>query len=183
MHLNNFKKFYFIDDFNKDHLKNLRNGTSLIYRNYNTKYKESLIYEIKRFCKSKHIKFYLSNNIDLAVKYRLDGIYVPSFDKKLNVFKAKIKGLEILGSAHNIKEINEKRRQCVNLVFLTPVFKVNKSKSYLDIIKFNNLSKLNNYSSVALGGINSKNINKIKILNCLGFGSISYIKESLMKIK
>jgi len=67
MHLNNFKIFYFIDDFNKDHLKNLNSNISLIYRNYNQKYDEDLIYRINKFCKSKNIKFFLANNIDLAI--------------------------------------------------------------------------------------------------------------------
>ena len=75
----------------------------------------------------------------------------------------------------------KKKKQKTDLIFLAPVFKVKKKNSYLDIIKFNNLSKLNNYKSIALGGINSQNINKIKLLNCCGFGSISYIKEHMKK--
>ncbi len=181
MHFNNLKKFYFIDDFNKDHLKKVPINTSLIYRNYNHRIKEDLINKISKFCKSKNLKFFISNNVNLAIKLRLDGVYIPSFNKKLNTFKAKTKGLIILGSAHNIKELNEKKKQKTDLIFLAPVFKVKKKNSYLDIIKFNNLSKLNNYKSIALGGINSQNINKIKLLNCCGFGSISYIKEHMKK--
>ena len=179
MHLNNFKIFYFIDDFNKDHLKNLNSNISLIYRNYNQKYDEDLIYRINKFCKSKNIKFFLANDIDLAIKLRLNGVYIPSFNKKINVIKAKIKNLILLGSAHNIKEIIEKKKQGVDLIFLTPIFKVKKRNSHLGAIKFNNFSKLNSYKSVALGGISSKNINKIKLLNCYGIGSISYIKNTL----
>ena len=179
MHLNNFKKFYFIDEFNKDHLKNLNSNSTVIYRNYNTKYKENLIVQINKFCRSKKIKFFLSNNINLAIKLRLDGAYIPSFDKKLNVLKAKLHKLALLGSAHNIKELNEKKKQGIDLIFLAPIFKVKKKETFLGIIRFNNLSKLNNYKSVALGGINSKNINNIKLLNCYGFASISYIKDKL----
>ncbi len=179
MHLNNFRIFYFINDFNKDHLKNLNSNISVIYRNYKGKYDENLIYRINKFCKSKNIKFFLANNINLAIKLRLDGVYVPSFNKKIDVIKAKIKNLILLGSAHNIKEINEKKKQGIDLIFLTPIFSVKKRSSYLGTIKFNNFSKLINYKSVALGGINSKNINKIKLLNCYGIGSISYIKDNL----
>ena len=179
MHLNNFKKFYFIDEFNKDHLKNLNSNSTVIYRNYNTKYKENLIIQINKFCRSKKIKFFLSNNINLAIKLRLDGAYIPSFDKKLNVLKAKLHKLTLLGSAHNIKEVNEKKKQGIDLIFLAPIFKVKKKETFLGIIRFNNLSKLNDYRSVALGGINSKNINNVKLLNCYGFASISYIKGKL----
>ena len=47
MHFNNLKKFYFIDEFNKDHLKNLDNNTAIIYRNYTKKYDENLISQAK----------------------------------------------------------------------------------------------------------------------------------------
>jgi thiamine-phosphate pyrophosphorylase len=35
----------------------------------------------KKYCKKKSIKFYLSNNIKLAIKLDLDGAYIPSFNK------------------------------------------------------------------------------------------------------
>ena len=179
MHLNNLKKFYFIDEFNKDHLKNLDNNTAIIYRNYTKKYDESLIFKIKKFCKSKNLKLFLANDINLAIKLRLDGIYVPAFNKKINIIKAKLHDLMCLGSAHNIKEINEKKRQGVDLIFLAPIFKVKKKNNHLGIIKFNNLSNINKCGFVALGGINKRNINNIKLLNCYGIASISYIKEKL----
>ena len=181
MHLNNLKKFYFIDEFNKDHLKNLDNNTAIIYRNYTKKYDEILIFKIKKFCKSKNLKFFLANDIDLAIKLRLDGIYTPAFNKKISIIKSKIHNLMSLGSAHNIKEINEKKRQGVDLIFLAPIFKVKKKNNYLGIIKFNNLSNINKCGFVALGGINKRNINNIKLLNCYGIASISYIKDKLNK--
>ena len=68
------------------------------------------------------------------------------------------------------------------MIFLAPIFKVKKKNTHLGVIKFNNLSKLNNYKSVALGGINKRNINNIKSLNCYGIASISYIKDNLKKL-
>ena len=183
MHLNNLKKFYFIDEFNKDHLKNLDNNTAIIYRNYTKKYDEILIFKIKKFCKSKNLKFFLANDLNLAIKLRLDGIYIPAFNKRINIIKSKLHNLICLGSAHNIKEINEKKRQGVDLIFLAPIFKVKKKNNYLGIIKFNNLSNINKCGFVALGGINKRNINNIKLLNCYGIASISYIKDKLNKIK
>ena len=181
MHLNNLKKFYFIDEFNKDHLKNLDNHTAIIYRNYTKKYDENLIFKIKKFCKSKNLKFFLANDVNLAIKLRLDGIYIPAFNKRINIVKSKLHDLMCLGSAHNIKEINEKKRQGVDLIFLAPIFKVKKKNNYLGIIKFNNLSNINKCGFVALGGINKRNINNIKLLNCYGIASISYIKDKLNK--
>ena len=182
MHLNNLKKFYFIDEFDKDHLKNLDSNTAIIYRNYKDKYKENLIFEIKKFCISKNLKFFLANDVNLAIKLRLDGVYIPAFYKRIDVIKSKLHKMILLGSAHNLREINEKKKQGIDLIFLAPIFKVKKKNTHLGVIKFNNLSKLNNYKSVALGGINKRNINNIKSLNCYGIASISYIKDKLKKI-
>ena len=178
MHLNNLKKFYFIDEFNKDHLKNLDNNTAIIYRNYTKKYDQSLIFKIKKFCKSKNLKFFLANDINLAIKLRLDGIYVPAFNKRINIIKAKLHDLMCLGSAHNIKEINEKKRQGVDLIFLAPIFKVNKKKHFLGVNKFNHLAMNKKISFIALGGINETNIKKINLLNCYGFAGIRWIKKN-----
>ena len=181
MHLKNLKRFYFIDEFNKDHLKNLDNNTAIIYRNYEEKYDESLILRIKKFCISQNLKFFLANNVNLAIKLRLDGVYIPAFYKRIDVIKSKLHKLILLGSAHNIKEINEKKKQGMDLIFLAPIFRVKKRNTHLGIIRFNNFSKLNNNNSVALGGINKSNINNIRSLNCYGIASISYIKDKIEK--
>ena len=173
MHINNFKKFYFIDEFDKDHLKNLNKNTALIYRNYKVKHKEKLINEIKKFCKTKKINFYLSNNVKLAIKLDLDGVYIPSFNssfKHLNYnFKKKF---VIAGSAHNLKEIKIKEKQMVKKIFLSSLFK--KNNNYLGINKFKVISKYTKKKVVALGGISKKNIRKLKLLSNQQFAGISY---------
>ena len=176
MHLNNLKKFYFIDEFNKDHLKNLDNHTAIIYRNYTKKYDENLIFKIKKFCKSKNLKFFLANDVNLAIKLRLDGIYIPAFNKRINIIKFKLHDLMCLGSAHNIKEINEKKRQGVDLIFLAPVFKVKKKNSHLGVIKFNNFLKISK-NLIPLGGIKPKNLNNLKNVSCKGFAILSEVKK------
>ena len=173
------QKFYFIENFNKDHLKSLDSNTNVIYRNYKEKYDVSKIFNIKKFCKKIQTKFFLANDINLAVKLQLDGVYIPSFNKDISVKRLSNKKLLLLGSAHNLKEINEKKKQGVQILFLSPLFKVEKTKKFLDVVKFNIYSKVFNGSVVALGGIRKNNINKVKALNCFGFASISYIKNSI----
>ena len=34
--------------------------------------------------------------------------------------------MTLLGSAHNLREINEKKKQGIDLIFLAPIFKVKK---------------------------------------------------------
>ncbi len=175
MHKNKYSIFYFIDKFDKIKLNKLDNNIHLIYRNYHQKIDYNLIKKIKLFCKIKQIKFYISNNIKLAIKLGLDGAYIPSFNKKLiqNIYLKK-KDFSIIGSAHNLGEIRIKEKQGVDKIFLSPIFDT-KNKIGLGIIKFNNLSNYSKTNIIALGGINKSNINKLKLTKIDGFASISYI--------
>ena len=76
-------KYYFINKFDTNNIDKQDKQTTIIYRNYSTKIDPFLILKIKRYCKKKSIKFYLSNNIRLAIKLNLDGAYIPSFNKSL----------------------------------------------------------------------------------------------------
>jgi|TARA_B100000929_G_scaffold290700_1_gene285449 thiamine-phosphate pyrophosphorylase len=168
MHLN---KYYFINKFDPDHIKKLNNNISIIYRNYKSSYNSNSLVKIRNFCKKHKRNLYLSNNIKLAIKYNLDGVYIPSFNndfKHLN-YKTKSNFL-IIGSAHNLKEIRIKETQKVSQIFVSSIFK--KEKNYLGLYKFINLSKNTNKKIIALGGINKKNLRKINLLNIAGFAGI-----------
>ena len=75
------KKYYFINKFNTNNIDKQDGQTAIIFRNYNSeKINEDLIIKIKNYCKKKSLKFYLSNNIKLAIKLNLDGAYIPAFN-------------------------------------------------------------------------------------------------------
>ena len=75
-------KYYFINKFDTNIIDKQDKQTTIIYRNYNSKkIDQDLILKIKKYCKLRKIKFYLSNNIKLAIKLNLDGVYIPSFNK------------------------------------------------------------------------------------------------------
>lgn len=169
--------FHFIDDFNQQHIKSLDKKIIIIYRNYEEKYDEKKILLIKKFCRNVNKKFYLANDIKLTQKLNLDGAYIPSFNKSLSVKAIKNKNIILIGSAHNLKEINEKKRQGMDMIVLSPIFRVPKSKNSLGIIRFNLLSRYAKLRIIALGGINSNNIKGLNMLNCNGFASISYLQK------
>ena len=171
--------FYFIDEFKKKHLINLDKNISIIYRNYNKIYSENEVLEIKKFCLSTNRKLFISNNVYLANKFNLDGIYLPSFNKNFSILGKIDKRLKIIGSAHNYREIAIKKKQKVDLIFISPIFKVKKKTEFLDVCKFNILSKMTKKKIIALGGINKENIRKIKMMNCSGFAGISYFDDKI----
>ena len=83
MHFYNLKFYCFIDKYDKLLINNLKSNVSIIYRNYSPKCHLETIKKIKEICKKKGLKFYLSNNIKLAISLNLDGAYIPSFNKDL----------------------------------------------------------------------------------------------------
>ena len=170
------KKYYFINKFDTNNINKQDKQTIIIYRNYSSKkLDEKLILKIKKYCKKKGNKFYLSNDIKLANKLNLDGAYIPSYNKTTNHLAFSYKqNFNIIGSAHNLKEIKIKEKQKVSKIFLSSLFK--KNKNYLGINKFKLLSKLTNKKIVVLGGISKNNLKKLKILNQSEFAGISYFE-------
>ena len=171
-----FRKYYFINKFEINNINKLDKHTTIIYRNYSTKKQnEEVILKIKKYCQKKKIKFYLSNNIKLALKLGLDGAYIPSFNTNTNhlAYSFKKKFI-IIGSAHNIKEIRVKEKQKVKKIFLSSLFKQN--KNFLGINKYKLLTNMTNVNPVALGGISKKNLKKLKLLKNIEFAGISYFE-------
>ena len=180
MQKNSFKIYNFVNEFNLSDLHQLSKDICIIYRNYDKINHLENILKLKKYCKNIKTKFYLSNNIKLSIKLRLDGVYIPSFNKKINYVQnfSLPRNFDIIGSAHNVAEINIKLRQKCNEIFLSPVFKLNKSKKFLGVNKFNFMTLDKRANFIALGGINEKNCRKIKLLRTNGFASISWAKKN-----
>ena len=178
---NNFPKFYyFIDKLDIKYIRSLNKNVAIIYRNYEKKPSEAEIRKFQAYCKKNDRKFLISYHYDIAIKFSLDGLYIPAFfKKKIYILKEK-KNFITIGSAHNVKEIREKEKQGVNSLFLSPIFH-KENKKALGLYKFINLQKLTKTKIVALGGINQKNINKLGLIKINQFASISYIKNIYAK--
>ena len=174
-HISNIK-YYFINNFDTNNIDQQEKPTVIIYRNYGSKkINQSEILKFKNYCKKKGLKFYLSNNVKLAIKLRLDGAYIPSFNKKFShISYVHNKDFKIVGSAHNLKEIRIKELQNVDKIFLSSLFK--KNRNYLGINKFKLMSNLTKKKIVVLGGITRKNIKSLNLLKKSEFAGISYFE-------
>ena len=176
MHFNLKTRYYFINKFNTKIIDKLDKQTVVIYRNYlSTKENRVFLLKIKKYCHKKKIKFYLSNNIKLAIKLNLDGAYIPSFNKNYNHLSFSLKkNFKIIGSAHNISQIRNKEIQKVEKIVLSSLFK--KNSNFLGINKFKLLSKMTNKKIIALGGISKKNLRSLRLTNISEFAGISYFE-------
>ena len=75
-------KYYFINKFDTNLIRKQDKDTTIIYRNYKD-YNFENLKKIKKYCKKKNFKFFLSNDIKQAIKLNLDGAYIPSFNKNI----------------------------------------------------------------------------------------------------
>ena len=176
MHIKLLTKYYFINTLDTINLQKQDKDTIIIYRNYSSSnINIDKLIKLRNFLKKKGNKLLLANNFKLALKLRLDGVYIPSFNKDFNHLSySTFLNFTVVGSAHNLKEIRIKELQQVRNIFLSSVFK--KNKNYLGLNKFKILNKYTKKNVVALGGISKKNIKQIKLTNVYSIAGISYFK-------
>ena len=177
MHISKFKKYYFIDDFNPIHLKDLDKNITLIWRNKKSEDDMEIIYKLAKFCKKNKINLFLSNNIKLALKLNLNGVYISAKNKdiRFNSFNIK-KNFIFLGSAHNLQEVKVKKLQNVKEIFISPIFK-HKGRTPLGIHRCRYFFEDRSYQKIALGGINKKNINLLLLTKFAGLAGINLFKK------
>jgi len=176
MHKFKYEKYYYIHVFDTNLIKYQDKHTNIIYRNYKSEIDVKKVLILKDFCKKKGLKFYLSNNIKLALKLNLDGVYIPSFNKDFSHLSYNLKKkFRLLGSAHSIKEIRIKEKQGIKSIFLSSIFK--KNQNYLGIYKFKLMRNYTRSKIIALGGINNENLKTLKLINVSGFSGITFFKK------
>ena len=177
MHKKFPKFFVFLDKYNSEIFKNKNINISVIYRNYKDRNRENQLIKIARACKQNRYQLYVSNDLKLAHKVKADGIYIPSFNKTKNFSNLEKRNIKIIGSAHNQKEIYKKKLQNCKTIFLSPLFNIKKSKSFLGLHKFNYISFSNKIEILPLGGISENNLQKLKMLSAEGFGGIRIFQK------
>ena len=180
------KYFLIIENIKDISLENIKKRFkfNIIYRN-NKKLED--LHRLRIFrkeCKSKDIKFFVANDYNLSSKLKADGIYLSAYNKDLKYLNYMKSNFIIIGAAHNIKEINLKIKQGCKYILLSRLFQVSykPEMNYLGINKFNFYTSNIFKNTVALGGINTSNINKIKIVNCDSFALMTEIKKKPAKI-
>ena len=78
--------YYFIDKFNFKELSEIKKKINIIFRDYNRVIKENEILETKYFCKKKGFNLFLANNMRVAIKLNLNGVYLHATESNKNTF-------------------------------------------------------------------------------------------------
>ena len=170
------KKYYIyienITELNIDLLKTNKKINVILRNIKNNKINE--IIKFRKKCSNKKIKFYIANDLRAVNKCNADGLYISAYNKKKY-----FSNINKIGSAHNIKEINEKIQQGCKEIIYSRLFKTNyiNKKSYLGVVKFNLLNRNFNKKIFPLGGINNKNLLKLNMINSEGLAVLSAVKK------
>ena len=164
-------KYFFIIESTKDiDLRNIKNSNKfcIIYRSKNMAENIEKLIKFRKICKSKNIDFYVSNNVKLTNILKADGIYVSAYNKNLKIAHLRNSNFRVIGSAHNIKEINIKKLQGCSSIIFSRLFETSyKYKNgFLGVIRFNLLKLSRKENLVPLGGIRLSNLNKLCTVKC-----------------
>ena len=89
------------------------------------------------------------------------------------------KKMDLIGSAHNFKEINEKQKQGCRTIILSRLFRTSykNKESFLGNIRFNLIIKKYKTKIIALGGINKFNLIKLNLVFSDGLAILSAVKK------
>ena len=167
--------YFYIDNTKSINLNLIKRNinVTIIYRNNSEAESIARIIEFRKKLKARKFKFYIANNLILAKKCKADGVYISSYNKKL------YKNITVIGSAHNLREINQKIKQGCKNIILSRLFKTNYlgKESFYGPIKFNLIAQKYTINLIPLGGINNENLLKLNLLTSNAFSSLSEIKK------
>jgi len=133
------------------------------------------IIQYRKECAKKGFKFYISNSIKLLKECGGDGLYLSSFNKKIYLYK----NINLIGSAHNFREISEKITQGCKTILLSRLFKTSykNKKDFLGVLRFNLIVQKYKVSIVPLGGIKKLNLLKLNMVKSDGLALFSEVKK------
>ena len=176
------KYFFIIESIRDIDLKNIKNSNkfSIIYRSKNIAENIEKLMQFRKICKTRNIDFYISNNLKLTKTLKADGIYISAYNKNLKITHLRNLNFRIIGSAHNIKELNIKKLQGCSSIIFSRLFETSYKykKGFLGVVKFNLLKLSRKENLVPLGGIKLSNLNKLSTVKC---DSIALSSEIIKK--
>ena len=176
------KYFFIIESIRDIDLKNIKNSNkfSIIYRSKNIAENIEKLMQFRKICKTRNIDFYVSNDLKLTKTLKADGIYISAYNKNLKITHLRNLNFRIIGSAHNIKELNIKKLQGCSSIIFSRLFETSYKykKGFLGVVKFNLLKLSRKENLVPLGGIKLSNLNKLSTVKC---DSIALSSEIIKK--
>ena len=155
--------------------KSLPEKSGVVIRHYNSKNKEVIIRKIINIKKRKALTVLISGKY--RRNFNADGNHLPQWVNYNN----KLKKLASV-SVHSGRDIRKSINLKADLVFIAPVFPStsHENKQHLGVVKLGLLARLFKNHVIALGGINNKNIVRLRSLPISGCAGIDVFIENLL---
>ena len=170
--------YIFIDEINMRIINNiirLKKQKKKIY----VVVRDVFLNEVLKFSRKNQIPIFVIDNLTLAIKNKVYGIFLTNEKKILkNNIQATTK-LKVIGLAHNQIEYFIKNRQNCSMIMLSPIFYNAKysNNKILKPIRFNLISLGWKKEVCALGGINHQNIKLVNLTKSKSIGIKSLITK------
>ena len=139
--------------------------------------------EIRNITNNSKTLFIINDDIQLAIESNSDGVHLGQNDtpvieaKKIWNNPQKLFGV----STHNLEQAKQAVKKGADYIGIGPIYATN-SKQQLDpILGIKSAKKINDEcecTSFAIGGINQKNLKKVKKIGTSGFCVLSAINDS-----
>ena len=148
--------------------------SGIVLRNYGSKDRKTIIKNVLRIAKRKNFMVLMASHP--RVHGNINGLHLPKWEYKC---RRNTKEQIISVSAHSLKDKRKIINTKADIIFLSSVFHTNShpKRKHLGIIRFGLLARSLARPVIALGGINNKNIKKLKHFPISGVAAIEALKQ------
>ncbi|WP_027119368.1 thiamine phosphate synthase [[Mycoplasma] testudinis] len=133
---------------------------------------------VRSLCKDYQIPFIINDNVDVAIKIGADGVHLGKKDTPIKQARKKLGESRIIGaSVENVRQAIDAQKNGADYIGVGPLF-TTRSKNEISTISLKTLKEICEnviIPVVAIGGINLRNISKLKGTGISGVAVISAI--------
>lgn len=137
--------------------------------------------KVKEICSKYNVPLIINDRIDIALAIDADGVHIGQSDMPIKIARKLIGNDKILGiSAHNIQEAKEAEENSADYLGVGAIFSTSTKKDASDISidTLKDITSSVNIPTVAIGGINLDNVEKLKDTNISGISVVSAIMNA-----
>ena len=155
-------------------LHRLPTYSGIVLRNYCSKDRKTIIKNVLRLAKRKNFMVLMASHP--RVHGNINGLHLPKWEYKC---RRNTKEQIISVSAHSLKDKRKIINTKADIIFVSSIFHTNShpKRKHLGIIRFGLLARSLARPVIALGGINNKNIKKLKHFPISGVAAIESLKQ------
>ncbi len=150
--------------------------SNLIFRHYHEKNREIIAERVVKECRKAKIKCLISQNVDLALRLRADGIHFPEYIlKRLGTRPTVHKRMIITAATHSLPMVFKAQKIGLDAAILSPVYLTDShpDTAPLGVLKIAFACTVSKIPIIALGGIKPTNFNELRLAGVSGFAGIS----------